>query len=55
MVFGMYDLRLVSPIGDQAGLVLPSESLIQFLDETARPFGLFGLLGGFTGSALYLK
>lgn len=54
MVFGIYDLRLVSPIEDQAGLVLPSESLIQFLDETARPFGLFGLLEGFTESALYL-
>lgn len=48
MVFGMYDLRLVSPIGDQAGLLLPSESLIQFLDETARQFGLLGLLEGFT-------
>lgn len=35
MVFGMFDLRLVSPI----------ESLIQFLDETARPFGLFWITG----------
>lgn len=50
VVFGMYDLRLVSPIGDQAGLVLSSESLIQLLDETARPLGL----EDFTESALYL-
>lgn len=52
MVFGMYDMKLT--IRDQAGLVLPSESIIQFLDETARPFGLFGLLVGFTKSVLHL-
>lgn len=49
MVLGMYDMRLISLIGDQAGLVLPSKSFIQFLDETAR-IRHFGLLSGFGGT-----
>jgi len=52
VVFGIYDMKLM--IRDQAGLVLTSESIIQFLFEAARPLGPFALLVGFTRSALYL-